>query len=141
MFGNKIPNSKFGNCVCRMTQGPFGSAVKKSLYVPESDDAYKVYIQANSIQKDETIGDYYISKDYFESKMRSFEIKGKDYLFTCDGTLGKFIRLSENPRKGIISASLLRIELIEDIIIPEYFESLWNEYLLKKLVIKQEIKK
>lgn len=133
MSENKEKNTLFIDCVERMTKGPFGSAVKKELYVPESDDAYKVYIQINCIQKNELLGDYFISEDYFNSKMKSFEVKPNDYLITCDGTLGKYVRLSNNPRKGIISASLLRIQLREDVMLPEYFEVMWDEYLLDKL--------
>lgn len=138
MFGGKDKNFLFSDCVNRMTKGPFGSAVKKDLYVSESEEAYKVYIQVNCIQKNELLGDYYISKDYFESKMKTFEVKGGDYLITCDGTLGKYVRLSDNPRKGIISASLLRVQLQEDKITPEYFESMWDFYLLD--ILKSQVR-
>ena len=133
LFANKKENIYFSDCVKKMTKGPFGSSVKKDLYVPETDDAYKVYVQLNCLKKDEKIGDYFISKDYYEKKMKSFKIEANDYLITCDGTLGKYIRLSNCPRKGIISASLLKIKLDENIIIPDYFEVLWDEYLLDEL--------
>lgn len=133
MFGDKEKNALFIDCIEKMTKGPFGSAVKKDLYVPESTDAYKVYIQVNCIQKNEKLGDYYISKEYFDTKMKSFEVKANDYLITCDGTLGKYIRLGDNPRKGIISASLLRLHLNEKVILPDYFEAIWDNYLLEKL--------
>lgn len=80
----------FEEVCASMMKGPFGSDIKKSLYVPKSDDAYKVYIQANAIEKDASIGDYYISKEYFDTKMYRFEVKPNDYIITCDGTLGSF---------------------------------------------------
>ena len=114
-------------------KGPFGSDIKKSLYVPKGDGAYKVYIQVNAIKKDESLGDYYISNDYFKEKMHRFEVKPYDYIITCDGTLGKYLRLSSKMEKGIISASLLKITL-KDTILPKFFEYLWDGYILQRLV-------
>lgn len=135
MFGDPITNPKgwvvmkLGDVCTSMTKGPFGSDIKKSLYVPKSEGAYKVYVQINAIQKDVSLGDYYISKEYFDSKMYRFEVKPNDYIITCDGTLGKFIRLPQTIEKGIISASLLRVTL-NDKINYRYFEFLWDCYIL-----------
>ena len=126
---NNIPFE--GVCVS-MTKGPFGSDIKKSLYVPKSDDSYKVYIQANAIEKDAFIGEYYISKEYFDSKMFRFEVKPGDYIITCDGTLGKYIRLPQGIERGIISASLLRITLNNQIV-PKFFEYLWDGFVMPRL--------
>lgn len=123
---------KLGEVCADMTKGPFGSDIKKSLYVPKSSDTYKVYIQVNAIAKDPSLGDYYISKEYFDSKMHRFEVKPSDYIITCDGTLGKYLKLPENIEKGIISSSLLRLTL-NDKIICGYFEYIWEYYVLRKL--------
>ena len=137
MFGDPIENPKgwevkeLGEVCASMTKGPFGSDIKKSLFVPKSNDTYKVYIQANAIGKDISLGDYYISKDYFESKMFRFEVKPNDYIITCDGTLGKYIRLPHYIERGVISASLLRLTL-NDIINHRYFEYLWDYYILQQ---------
>ena len=139
MFGDPRSNPKgfeirTMDSICEnMTKGPFGSDIKKDLYVPKSSDTYKVYIQINAIAKDHTLGEYYISKEYFDSKMRRFEVKPGDYIITCDGTLGKFIRLPETIEKGIISASLLRLTLNENVTC-KYFEYLWETYVLGELV-------
>lgn len=138
-FGDPATNPKgwslaeFSTLCDNLTKGPFGSDIKKSLFVPKSKDTYKVYIQANAIQKDISLGDYYISKEYFEEKMRRFELHSGDYIITCDGTLGKFVRMTPNMERGIISASLLKLTLNE-LITSSYFESIWNNYLLDKLV-------
>lgn len=138
MFGDPVTNEKgwdikpFNTVCTNMTKGPFGSDIKKELFVPQSSDTYKVYIQVNAIQKNESLGDYYISKDYFDKKMSRFEVKPMDYIFTCDGTLGKFIRLSKSMERGIISSSLLKITL-NNSISYKYFESLWDNYILYKL--------
>ena len=130
--GFKCPTIQFSECVSNMLKGPFGSDIKKTLYVPKAEDTYKVYIQVNAIQKDENLGDYYISKEYFDSKMYKFEVKPLDYIITCDGTLGKLLRLDDNMEKGIISASLLKITLNEKISY-KYFEEVWNQYMLGEL--------
>ena len=137
MFGNKQDGFKynlieFNECTDSMLKGPFGSDIKKSLYVPKSDDTYKVYIQINAIQQDESLGNYYISKEYFDSKMHKFELKPKDYIVTCDGTLGKLLRLDNEMERGIISASLLKITL-NNKINYKYFEELWKQYMLGEL--------
>lgn len=137
MFGDPVENPKgwemknMSDVCTSMTKGPFGSDIKKSLFVPKSNDTYKVYIQANAIEKDFSLGDYYISKDYFESKMFRFEVKPNDYIITCDGTLGKYIRLPQHIERGVISASLLRLTLNE-IINHKYFEFLWDYYILQQ---------
>jgi len=137
MFGSKQDGFKcamieFNDCVLSMLKGPFGSDIKKSLYVPKTDDTYKVYIQINAIQKDQTLGNYYISKEYFDKKMYKFELKPLDYIVTCDGTLGELVRLDNKMEKGIISSSLLKITLNEKISY-KYFEEVWKQYMLGEL--------
>lgn len=138
MFGDPITNEK-GWDICRlenvcgtMTKGPFGSDIKKSLFVPRSSNTYKVYIQANAIEKNITLGDYYISNEYFKQKLSRFEVHPFDYIITCDGTLGRYIRLPETIEKGVISASLLKLSITEDISY-KYFEKLWDFYILHQL--------
>lgn len=131
--GFKCSKIDFNSCIKNMLKGPFGSDIKKSLYVPKSEDTYKVYIQINAINKNQTLGDYWISKEYFDRKMFKFELKPKDYIVTCDGTLGKLLRLDENMERGIISASLLRITLDENVITPEYFENVWSLFMLDEM--------
>ena len=131
-------NSNKGKCTPPLHVNTFDShiiqedASKKSLYVPKSTDTYKVYIQANAIEKDITLGNYYISKQYFDDKMHRFEVHPGDYIITCDGTLGKYIRLPEGIERGIISASLLRITLNERIA-TRFFEGIWENYVLQTL--------
>ena len=42
-------------------KGPFGSSLTKSMFVPKGADTVKVYEQKNAIQKDHTLGTYYIN--------------------------------------------------------------------------------
>ena len=124
---------KFSECVEYMIKGPFGSDMKKSLYVPKGDNTYKVYIQGNAIQQDEALGDYYVSEEYFHDKLERFEVHPGDYIITCDGTLGKFIKLSDGIERGVISSSLLLLKLNEEIINDKYFELLWEHTMLATL--------
>ena len=129
MFGDpniefKYSSVKFNDLVARMTKGPFGSDMKKDLFVPKGEDTYKVYIQINAIQKNQSLGEYYISKEYFDRKVSRFELFPNDYIITCDGTLGKYLKLDENMEKGVISPSLLRLTLQNDKINDKYFENI-----------------
>ena len=48
-------------------KGPFGSSLTKSMFVPKADNTYKVYEQKNAIQKDHSLGSYFISNEKYES--------------------------------------------------------------------------
>ena len=130
---------KFSECVEYMIKGPFGSDMKKSLYVPKGEDTYKVYIQGNAIQKDENLGDYYVSSEYFHQKLERFQVHPGDYIITCDGTLGKYIKLSDDIEPGVISSSLLLLKLDETKIYDKYFELLWENSMLKYLASQAKI--
>lgn len=141
MFGNpnvefKYESHKFKEYTFDMTKGPFGSDMKKDLYVPKGADTYKVYIQINAIQGNQNLGDYYISKEYFKQKISRFEVHPGDFIITCDGTLGKHLKLDENMERGVISPSLLRLTLDESKMTQEYFEYMWDMYML--LLMKKE---
>lgn len=116
-----------------LLKGPFGSDLKKSLYVPKGDDTYKVYLQENILKEDNTVGDHYISKQYYNEKMSRYEVKENDFIVTCDGTLGEIFQLKNITEKGIISSSLLRITLNNEIVDDDYF------YYLFKALIKKEL--
>lgn len=60
-------------------KGPFGSSLTKAMFVSKGDDTYKVYEQKNAIQKDCTLGTYYISKEKYES-LSGFAIQPFDTL-------------------------------------------------------------
>ena len=101
-------------------KGPFGSALTKSMFVPKGNGAIKVYEQKNAIQKDATIGSYYITKEYFEDKMRGFEVHPGDVIVSCAGTIGETYVLPDDIEQGIINQALMRMQLFEPMYIP-YF--------------------
>ena len=135
MFGDpngesKHEKVKFSKCSSNLTKGPFGSDMKKSLYVDKSDSTYKVYLQLNALQKDQSLGEYYISESYFKQKMFKYEVKPGDFIITCDGTLGEMLQLKEPMERGVISPSLMRVSLLNDKMNDRYFEALWKYYML-----------
>ena len=98
-------------------KGPFGSSLTKSMFVPESDDAVKVYEQKNAIQKDFSLGDYYISKEKYET-MKGFTVNPGDIIVSCAGTIGETYLLPQDAPVGIINQALMRARLHLDSIIP-----------------------
>ena len=101
-------------------KGPFGSALTKGMFVPQGRGAVKVYEQKNAIQKNANIGDYYITREYYETKMSGFEVHPGDVIVSCAGTIGETYVLPENIEQGIINQALMRMQLFQPIHIP-YF--------------------
>ena len=101
-------------------KGPFGSALTKSMFVRKGPNSVKVYEQKNAIQKDASLGDYYISRTYFESKMKGFEVHTGDSIVSCAGTIGETYVLPECIEQGIINQALMRMKIYEPLFIP-YF--------------------
>ena len=111
-------------------KGPFGSAITKSMFVPKGNGAIKVYEQKNPIQKDATLGDYYIRRDYFESKMKGFEVFPGDIIVSCAGTIGETYVMPDEFEQGIINQALMRMKIFEPLYIP-YFLTFFD-FVLKK---------
>ena len=110
-------------------KGPFGSSLTKAMFVSKADDTYKVYEQKNAIQKDCTLGTYYISKEKYES-LSGFAIQPFDIIVSCAGTIGETYVLPRNIQKGIINQALMLIRLYyRDI---EQFYLLYFDFILKE---------
>ena len=111
-------------------KGPFGSSLTKSMFVPKGADTVKVYEQKNAIQKDHTLGTYYITRQYYESKMKSFTVEPGDILVSCAGTIGETYVLPEQIELGIINQALMRMTIFAPIDL-DYF-LLYFDYVLKQ---------
>jgi len=98
-------------------KGPFGSSLTKSMFVPKSDNAIKVYEQKNAIQKNYSLGDYYISKEKYET-MTGFTVHSGDIIVSCAGTIGETYLLPSDAPVGIINQALMRARLYLESIIP-----------------------
>lgn len=109
-------------------KGPFGSALTKSMFVQKSNKAIKVYEQKNAIQRNAHIGDYYITKEYFETKMEGFEVLPGDIIVSCAGTIGETYVLPDDMEQGIINQALMRMRIFSPIFIP-YFLAFFDVVL------------
>ena len=115
-------------------KGPFGSALTKSIFVPKSENAIKVYEQKNAIQKDASLGSYYITNEYYESKMKSFTVFPGEIIVSCAGTIGETYILPSNIEKGIINQALMKISLTESMNV-NYFLN-YFDFILKREAIE-----
>ena len=111
-------------------KGPFGSALTKNIFVPKSENTIKVYEQKNAIQKDSTLGNYYITKEYFDNKMTGFEVIPGDIIVSCAGTIGESYVMPDIIEKGIINQALMRMRISKYFPI-DYF-LIYFDYVLKK---------
>ena len=96
-------------------KGPFGSSLTKSMFVPKGLNAIKVYEQKNAIQKDASLGGYYITKEYYDEKMSGFQVESGDIIVSCAGTIGETYVMPENIELGIINQALMRMNIAESI--------------------------
>ena len=96
-------------------KGPFGSALTKSMFVPKSENTVKVYEQKNAIQKDASLGEYYITKEYFDSKMKGFVVESGDIIVSCAGTIGETYIMPDNIEFGIINQALMRMNIVQSL--------------------------
>ena len=115
-------------------KGPFGSSLTKAMFVPKSNDTYKVYEQKNAIQKDNTLGSYFITKEKYDSLI-GFAIQPYDIIVSCAGTIGETYVLPQNSQEGIINQALMLIRLYSREI--EQFYLLYFDFILRKKHIRK----
>ena len=115
-------------------KGPFGSSLTKSMFVPKDLNTYKVYEQKNAIQKDHTLGSYYISQEKYNT-MLGFSVQPHDIIVSCAGTIGETYVLPDNIENGIINQALMIIRLFNREI--ERFYLLYFDYILKEQAYKE----
>ena len=115
-------------------KGPFGSCLTKSMFVPKSDNTYKVYEQKNAIQKNESLGSYYISQEKY-NELNGFAVQPFDIIVSCAGTIGETYVLSETPEQGIINQALMLIRLHSRCV--EDFYLIYFDYILKEEAYKE----
>lgn len=96
-------------------KGPFGSALTKAMFVPKAEDTVKVYEQQHAIQKNNELGTYYITREYFNEKMSGFEVLPGDIIVSCAGTIGETYILPNNSEQGIINQALMRVSLVPSV--------------------------
>ena len=100
-------------------KGPFGSSLKKDMFVSKNENSIKVYEQQNAIKKDWTLERYFITKEYYE-KLKGFTVKPGDIIVSCAGTIGEYYVLPYNAEIGVINQALMRINT-SNLINQNYF--------------------
>ena len=115
-------------------KGPFGSSITKAMFVPESDEAIKVYEQKNAINKNAHLGHYFISQEKYQ-ELKGFEIFPGDIIVSCAGTIGETFVMPSDMRKGIINQALMKIHLYDNSIKDFYLMYFDNK--LKSLANEQ----
>jgi type I restriction enzyme S subunit len=111
-------------------RGPFGSAIKKELFVPEG---YKIYEQQNAIYNDCSLGRYFISEEMFR-QLASFAVKPNDLIISCSGTVGRIAIIPEWARSGIINQALLKLTLDQDIVLNTFFVVMFQHRVREVLI-------
>lgn len=111
--------------------GPFGSALKKEMYVKAG---YKIYGQEQVISGDPTFGDYFLDEEKYR-ELVSCAVKPGDLLISLVGTAGKVLVLPSTALPGIINPRLLKLSLNKAFIVPEYasylLQSAWARSYFK----------
>ena len=100
-------------------KGPFGSSITKSMFVPDEPNCIKVYEQKNAINKDASLGTYFITNEKFQT-LKPFEVFPNDIIVSCAGTIGETYVLPTDIRQGIINQALMKITLF-DLSILEFY--------------------
>jgi type I restriction enzyme S subunit len=93
-----------------LRRGPFGSSITKSMFVPKSDSATKVYEQKNAIYKNYSLGSYYINLNQHPN-LKTFIVGPGDIIISCAGTIGETYILPNEASNGIINQALLKIQV------------------------------
>ena len=105
--------STFGE-VADYKKGPFGSALKKEIFVPKSINSIKVYEQQNAIEKDWRLERYFITKEYSD-KLSGFHVEPGDVIVSCAGTIGEIYELPSDAEHGVINQALMRVRVHCDV--------------------------
>ena len=125
---------RLGN-LANYRKGPFGSALTKSMFVPKGNGAIKVYEQKNAIQKNDSLGDYYIKKDYYLDKMKGFTLNGGDIIVSCAGTIGESYILPDEIELGIINQALMRVRCYSHIL-KEFYLHIFDYAIRSPLAVE-----
>ena len=98
-------------------RGPFGSSLKKEVFVSESD--YVVYEQHNAIyDKYETR--YNITQEKFNELYR-FKVSAGDFIMSGAGTIGRISRVPRGIKQGVFNQALIRMKTNSEITDSEFF--------------------
>ncbi|MDN6195610.1 MAG: restriction endonuclease subunit S, partial [Atopostipes suicloacalis] len=98
-------------------RGPFGSALKKDLFVPESN--YVVYEQQNAIDNHFKTR-YHITEAKYK-ELINFKVTTGDFIMSGAGTIGRITRVPKGINNGVINQALIRIRINNIVLDSNYF--------------------
>lgn len=114
-------------------RGPFGSSLKKDMFV---SSGYKVYEQYCPINDDCSFERYFVTKEKYES-MKEFAVKANDFLVSCSGvTLGRITQVPENFNEGIINQALLRVRMNHEYVDSNFFKLLFRSPYFQEMIFE-----
>lgn len=129
--GTNFPDweEKTFNDIADYKKGPFGSALKKKIFVPKSNNTVKVYEQQNAISKDWRLERYFVTNEYFQANMKSFSVSGGDIIVSCAGTIGEIYELPNDAEEGIINQALMRVRIKKSVINSMVFKCVFDKMM------------
>lgn len=104
-------------------RGPFGSSLKKDIFVPDTKDSYAVYEQRNAINNSFKTR-YFIDQSKYD-ELHNFHLHTNDIIMSGAGTIGKLAKVPTGFRKGVFNQALIRFR-INDKVNVNYFLTFMN---------------
>ncbi|MDW7777062.1 MAG: restriction endonuclease subunit S [Methanosarcinales archaeon] len=115
--------------------GPFGSQLKKEKFVK---NGIKVYGQENIFLNDFNFGDRHITDVHFQ-RLKSCELHSGDFVISTMGTIGKCAIMPQNMEKGIMDSHMIRMQLNDSKIIPEYLKQYFFFNSTQRQIVKLSV--
>ena len=141
MFGDPVSNPKgwdkktlvdiVSSEQYSLKRGPFGGSLKKEIF---KETGYKVYEQKNAIKKNVKVGKYFIDEIKY-NEMKAFNVNPGDFIVSCSGTIGEIFQIPVGAPEGIINQALMKIKINEELLLPNFFESLFTYYIKDNIFI------
>lgn len=104
-------------------RGPFGSSLRKDMFVPAG---YLVYEQYHALNNDFKYKRYFIDENKFE-ELKAFKVQPGDFIISCSGVyLGKLAEVPQDSPIGVINQALLKITLDKNVINNKYFRFVFS---------------
>ena len=109
-------------------RGPFGSTLKKDLFVESSN--YVVYEQQNAIY-DRYETRYHITEEKFK-ELKKFEIIPGDYIMSGAGTIGRISEVPSGIKQGVFNQALIRFRINLKKVDRKYFLAFMRGDIMQK---------
>lgn len=126
-FSDDWEQRKFGE-IADYKKGPFGSSLKKEIFVPEGPATVKIYEQQNAINKDWHLSRYFITSEY-ANRLSNFKTHAGDIIVSCAGTIGEIYELPKDSEPGIINQALMRVRVNKTLVTNDLYKILFENMI------------